>query len=106
MNCWEIIQQNRPTTFRTLGQNKKFEIIEVRNDEVRIKRLETGTEKSIPKDAFDFACRKLNVLHCVALKEIDKNYKRYGSYVGSILAKEIPEVDFTRSKPITLVYRP
>ncbi len=106
MNYWKIIQENGPVAFRTLGQGKKFEIIEVRGDEMRIKRLETGTEKSIPKEAFEFACRKLRVLHRVALKEIDQNYKSCGSYVGAILVKEIPEVDYTRSKPITLVYRP
>jgi len=106
LNCWEIIQEYGPVSLRTLEQSKKFEIIEVRGNEVRIKRLETGTEKSIPKEAFDFACRKLRVLHRVALKEIDENYKRCGSYVGAILVKEIPEVNYTRSKPITLVYRP
>ena len=88
-----------------MGQGKKFEIIEVREDEVRINRLKTGTEKSIPKEAFEFACRKLRVLHRVSLKEINEHYKRCGSYVGAILVKEIPEVDYTRSKPITLILR-
>ncbi len=105
MNCWKIIQENGSVSFRTLGQGKKFEIVEVRSDEALIKRLETGTEKSIPKEAFEFACRKLRVLHCVSLKEIGENYKRCGSYVGAILVKEVPEVDYTRSKPITLILK-
>ena len=67
---------------------------------------QNGAEKFITKEAFDFAYRKMNVLHRVALKEIDENYKRCGSYLGAILVKEIPEVDYTRSKPITLVYKP
>ena len=105
MNCWKIIQETGSVTLRTLGQSKEFIILEVKSNEVRIKRMETGTEKSIPKEAFEFACRKLRVLHRVTLKEIDENYKRCGSYVGAILVKEVPEVDYTRSKPITLVFK-
>ena len=106
MNCWKNIQEIGIVSLRTLGQSKEFEILEVRNNEVRIKRMETGTEKSIPKEAFEFACRKLRVLHRVTLKEIDENSKRCGSYVGAILVKAVPEVNYTRSKPITLVYKP
>ena len=105
MNCWKIIQESGSITLRTLSQSKKFTILKVNSNEVRTKRLETGTEKSIPKEAFEFACRKLRVLHRVTLKEIDEEYKRCGSYVGTILVNVLSEVNYTRSKPITLVYK-
>ena len=72
LNFWSQIQKNCKTELRTLSQGKRFEILKVMDDEIRIKRLETGTEKSIPKEAFEFACRKLRVLHRVELKEIDR----------------------------------
>jgi hypothetical protein len=106
MDCWKSIQETGLVTLRTLGKSKEFEILEVKSNEVRIRRKETGTEKSIPKEAFEFACRKLRVLHRVTLKEIDENSKRCGSYVGAIIVKAVPEVSYTRSKPITLVYKP
>jgi aldehyde:ferredoxin oxidoreductase len=40
------------------------------------------------------------------IEEIDEEYKRCGSYVGAILVNVLSKVNYTRSKPITLVIKP
>ncbi|MBA2277364.1 MAG: hypothetical protein H0W06_06330 [Chloroflexia bacterium] len=84
---WERVQELQGKTLKTVSRGAPFDVMEVRNNFVRVAPLSTGEPRRIERTCFDLAAKKGLVTDDVKPSQIQKQSASVfnSTYVAAII---------------------